>query len=194
MDTTQKLSSSFSCEIRIFEAKNIEFKSPKNLFVRYYLSTGKNQRIRLNTRKISSTSDFIWNESFSLECLGSKQSIHILKQATVVFELRQAKIHPVFGRVLGSLLLGRAEIPWNHVFESPNMEIERWVSLVSAREGFKQPKLSVGMSVRVPEEIEMGKNRRFKKWNDDECGCESKVAHFCADHEVFALAAAMEFL
>ncbi|KAG6604030.1 hypothetical protein SDJN03_04639, partial [Cucurbita argyrosperma subsp. sororia] len=202
MGAAQKLCS-FSCEIRILQAKNIEFISPKNLFVRYYLSAGNNKRIRLNTKQTSSNSEFIWNESFCLECLGSEDSIQSLKQATVVFELRRAKTQHVFGRLFGSSssssqLLGRAEIPWNQVFESPNMDIDRWVSLVSAnngsvREGFKQPKLKVGMRVRVAAEMEMEKKRRLRKWSD-ECGCESKVGHFCGDHEFFALAAAMEFL
>ncbi|XP_038882269.1 uncharacterized protein LOC120073498 [Benincasa hispida] len=194
MGASQKLSS-FNCEIRILEAKNIEFTSPKNLFVRYYLSTDNNKRIRLNTTQISSVSDFTWNQSFSLECLGSQDSIHSLQQSTIVFELRQAKSRPVFGS--SSRLLGRAEIPWSEVFESANMGIERWVSLVSANNGtVKQPKLKVGMRVRVPEEMEMNKKmKRFRKWQD-ECGCceSSKVGDFCEDYELFALAAAMEFL
>lgn len=129
-----------------------------------------------------------------MECLGTEESIHGLKQATVVFELRQAKTLPVLGTVSGSQLLGRAGIPWEDVFESPNMEIERWVSLVSGgengfgREGFfKEPKLKVGMRVRGAEEVAKEKKRRFRKWSD-EC------FDHCADHEVFALAAAMEFL
>lgn len=201
MDATQKLSF-FNCEIRILEAKNIEFTSPKNLFVRYYLSAGNNNRIRLNTAQISSISDFIWNQSFSLECLGSQDSIHTLQQSTIVFELRRAKIRPVFGRVFGrssSQLLGRAEIPWSQVFESPKMEIERCVSLVSGNnnECVKQPKLKMGMRVRVPAEMEImnKKIKRTRKWKD-ECGCceSSKVGDFCGDYDLFALAAAMEFM
>ncbi|KGN48752.1 uncharacterized protein LOC105435926 [Cucumis sativus] len=197
MGATQKLSS-FNCEIRIIEAKNIGFKSPKNLFVRYYLSTDPNKKIRLNTTQVSSISHFVWNQSFCLECLGSQESLQALQQATVVFELRRAKTRAVFGS--SSQLLGRAEIPWSDVFESQNMEIERWVSMVCGNKNgcvYKQPKLKVGMRVRVPEEMEMvdKKIKRIRKWKD-ECGCceSSKVGDFCGDFELFALTAAMEFL
>ncbi|KAG6594878.1 hypothetical protein SDJN03_11431, partial [Cucurbita argyrosperma subsp. sororia] len=191
MNTAQN-SSSFSCEISILQAINLEFKSPKNLFVRYYLSAGNNERIRLNTQQISSKFDFIWNQSLSLECLGTHDSIHALKQSTVVFELRQAKaLPPLLGRILGSRLLGRGEIPWEEVFGSPNLEIAKWVCLVREGLGLKQPKLKVGMRVRVNKmETEM-KRKRCGIWKD-ECGCNCKM-DYCADHDVFAIAAAMEF-
>ncbi|XP_023518924.1 uncharacterized protein LOC111782299 [Cucurbita pepo subsp. pepo] len=193
MDTAQN-SSSFSCEISILQAINLEFKSPKNLFVRYYLSAGNNERIRLNTQQqISSKSDFIWNQSFSLECLGTQDSIHALKQSTVVFELRQAKTLPLLGRILGwSRLLGRGEIPWEEVFGSPNMEVAKWACLVREGLGLKQPKLKVGMRVRVNKMEREMKRKRCGKWKD-ECGCNCKM-DYCADHDVFAIAAAMEFL
>ncbi|RHN69385.1 hypothetical protein MtrunA17_Chr3g0124131 [Medicago truncatula] len=39
----------FSCELRLIQARNIEFiKSTKNLFARLYLPTGNNKRIQLN--------------------------------------------------------------------------------------------------------------------------------------------------
>lgn len=92
-------------------------------------------------------------------------------------------------------------MPWEEVFESANMGIEKWVCLVCGGElglWLKQPKLKVGMRVRVGEEMEMEKKRR-RKWNnnnniDEYCGCKSHNMGHCADHDVFAIAAAMEFL
>ncbi|KAJ0096763.1 hypothetical protein Patl1_27238 [Pistacia atlantica] len=109
--------SSLSCELRIIKAKNIEFnKSTSNggFFVRYYLSTCNNKRIELNTKEISpSSGNLIWNESFSLECLGSEDSISNLKQQNVVFELRWRRTTPsCLGKKCKSQLLGKAEISW----------------------------------------------------------------------------------
>lgn len=205
MDGTEKLSC-FNLEIRILEAKNIEFKSPKTLFVRYYICAGNNnnKRIHLHTKEITSKSNFIWKEWFSLECWGTDQDS--LNQATVTLELRKAKTLPFVGVtsvIFGSQLLGRAEIPiWNHQANSD--QIEKWVCLACEESRFflKQPKLKVGMRVRVvhnQEMMEMKKRRRFGKWKkkDKYCGCNSGMAHYyCEDHDVFAIAmaASMEFL
>ncbi|KAL6277175.1 hypothetical protein ACE6H2_020776 [Prunus campanulata] len=195
--------SSLSCELRIIQAKNIEFKTTGNLFVRYYISAGNKGRIRLNTREISAKSNHVWNESISLECSGSETDAmdSCLKQESIVFELRWRSTVPVFGRIGGSQLLGRAEVQWKEVLESPNMELNQWVSVVStsghALEGVKPPKLQVGIKVRVQaDHVELEKrrqrNRRMKKW--DECGCENGHGHgcTCSDYEIFALAAVLE--
>ncbi|XP_038882268.1 uncharacterized protein LOC120073497 [Benincasa hispida] len=193
----------FSLEIRILEAKNIEFKSPKTLFVRYYISAGNNnnKRIRLSTKEITSKSNFTWKECLSLECWGKDEDS--LKQATVILELRKAKTLPFIGAtsvIMGSQLLGRAEIPiWN---DQPNSEIEKWVCLVCEEGRFllKQPKLRVEMRVRsAHNEMEIEKKRRFGKWkkdNDQYCGCNNSGMGHCEDHDVFAIAmaASMEFL
>ncbi|PRQ48769.1 putative C2 domain-containing protein [Rosa chinensis] len=195
--------SSLSCGLRIIQAKNIEFiKTTGNLFVRYYLSAGDSKKIRLNTREISTKSDHIWDESISLECNGSDSFV----RETVVFELRWRNTVPVFGRIGGSQLLGRAEVPWKEVLESPNMELDKWVTMVprstsgGAIEGVKPPKLQVSIKVGVQAEVGMEKRRlrRTKKW--DECGCEDGHGHghgygcTCSDYEIFALAALLEAL
>lgn len=81
------------------------------------------------------------------------------------------------------------------------MGIEKWVCLVCG-DGqcelglLKQPiMVKVGMRVRAGEEImEMEKKIMRRKHIDEWCGCKSHHMPHCADHEVFALAAAMEFL
>ena len=187
------LFSSLSCELRIIQAKNVESKSKGSFFVRYYLSAGNNQTIQLNTREISFKSDLSWNESFSLECHGSQDSMDNLKQQNVVFELRWRDKVPVLGKIGGSQLLGRAEIPWKQVFESPNMEIEKWVTMVSTK-GHVLPKLQVGMRIQVPAMVEVERRTRGKvnKW-DDQCGCKDGHCYSsCGDYEIFALAAVLE--
>ncbi|XP_030973356.1 uncharacterized protein LOC115993558 [Quercus lobata] len=193
-----QLLSSLSCELRIIQAKNVEFKSKGSFFVRYYLSAGNNKSIRLNTREISSKSDLSWNESFSLDCFGNQDSMDNLKQESVVFELRWRKKVPVLGKIGGSQLLGRAEIPWKQVFESTNMEIENWVTMVSTRqhvlEGAKPPKLQVGMRIQVPAMVEMeGRTQRKVNKREYECGCiDGHDYSTCRDYEIFALTAALE--
>ncbi|KAJ0040762.1 hypothetical protein Pint_26595 [Pistacia integerrima] len=200
--------SSLSCELRIIKAKNIEFNkstSKGGLFVRYYLSAGNNKRIQLNTKEISpSSGNLIWNESFSLECLGSEDSISNLRQQSVVFELRWRRTTPSFlGKKCKSQLLGRAEISWEKVLESPKMEIENWVVMPSKQsnntrvynEDVKPPSVQVAMKVEVPKLVEMKRNERLKKrGHDEECGCGDGGAFHCVDYELFALVGALEAL
>lgn len=194
--------SSLRCELRVIRAKNIESKCMGCLFVRCYISAGKNKRIRLESKEISSESNLVWNQSFSLDCFGNKQSISMLMQGTVVFELRWRNIVPVFGRIgRKSQLLGRAEIPWKSVFESSTMKIERWVVMTSKSGKYRQqdvkpPAVEISMKVVVPVmELELPKQRKIsigklRKW--DECGCVDCGCRSCADYEMFALAAAMD--
>ncbi|XP_044469125.1 uncharacterized protein LOC123198506 [Mangifera indica] len=202
--------SSLSCELRIIRAKNIELnKSISNggLFVRYYLYVGNNKRIQLNTQEISpSSGHLIWNESFSLECLGSEESISNLKQQTVVFELRWRRTTPSFlGKKCKSQLMGRGEIPWEKVLESPKMEVENWVVMASKQsdnntrvcnEDVKPPSLQVAMKVEVPKLVEMKRNEKLKKRDDhrEECGCGDAGAFHCVDYELYALMGALEVL
>ena len=165
-----QLLSSLSCEIKIIRAKNVELRTEGKLFVRCYLSAGNNQRVGLNSREISSNSDLFFDDSFSLECSGSEELIQRLMQERVVFELRWRSKIPVLGRVCKSRVLGRVEIPWESVFGSKEMEMEKWVSMVSTGgsrivdEDCKPPAVQVAMKVRMPE-----RSRRGRMW--DECGC-----------------------
>ncbi|KAG5245170.1 hypothetical protein OIU76_002656 [Salix suchowensis] len=187
-----------SIEIEIFQAKNIEFRSHGSLFVRYYLSSGKNKRIQLNSREISSKSNLLfWNESFSLECLGTDDSINNLKQETVVFELRWRNTNPILAKIGGSQLLGRAEVPWKTVLESPNLEMEKWVMLVpkqgSVPDDVKPPSVQIAMRARVPEMAEMAKkNRRNGRLKGRAC-CKDSGCR-CEDYDIFALVVALEAL
>ncbi|KAJ9177605.1 hypothetical protein P3X46_012808 [Hevea brasiliensis] len=187
--------SSLSCEIRIVQAKNIELKSHGNLFVRFYLPAGNKKKIQLNSQEISSKSNLLWNQSFSLECSGTDQdSISNLKQESVVFELRWRNTNPILGKISGgSQLLGRAEIPWKTAVESPKMEIEKCFMMLSKKtcsllvDGVKPPSLQISMKVRVPK-----MEKKKKKMLRDECGCCSGSGCKCEDYEMFALVGAFE--
>ncbi|KAJ6740837.1 hypothetical protein OIU79_000867 [Salix purpurea] len=197
---TQGLMTCLSCEIEILQAKNVEFKSHGSLFVRYYLSTGNNKRAQLNSREISAKADLFWNESFSLQCSGTEDSINSLKQQTVVFELRWRSTNPILGKVRGSQLLGRAEVPWKTVLESPKLEMEKWVRMVPNKgvvpDDVKPPSVQIAMRVRVPAMAEMEKtkrrNGRLKRWDD--CGCCQDSGCRCEDYDIFVLVAALEAL
>ncbi|KAB5556509.1 hypothetical protein DKX38_007418 [Salix brachista] len=159
------------------------------------LAQGKNKRIQLNSREISSKSNLFWNESFSLECLGTDDSINNLKQETVVFELKWRNTNPILAKIGGSQLLGRAEVPWKTVLESPNLEMKsglcwfrrRAVSLMTS------PSVQIAMRARVPEMAEMAKkNRRNGRLKGRGC-CKDSGCR-CEDYDIFALVVALEAL
>ncbi|XP_061336553.1 uncharacterized protein LOC133283674 [Gastrolobium bilobum] len=200
MDLSQNLPS-FSCELRIIQAQNVEFiKSTKNLFARLYLPAGNNRRIQLNSKKVSSKSVPFWNESFSLDCSCPQEFLDTLQQETLVLELRQSNTAPqVLRKILGSHLVGKGEIPWKEILESPNMEFKKWVKmeLVSGSgcedAMFRAPEVQVEIKIQVASAAE--NRRRLKnKWN--ECGCKHGHDHhdWCSteDYDIFALGAALE--
>lgn len=193
--------SSLSCEIQIIRARNVERQSlGSNLFVRCYLSSGEDQRVQINSQDIPSKSadQLFWDESFSLDCSGTQDSINNLKQGSVVVELHSRKnILPILG---GSKILGRAEIPWTSVFESTNMEIVEWA--IMGKENTKPMAVQIAMKViSVKETIQVKKNdsklRRSSSWDKsscacmDYCGCNSSNIFSVDDYEVFALGAAL---
>ncbi|CAN1814272.1 hypothetical protein LINPERHAP1_LOCUS27084 [Linum perenne] len=193
-----------------------------HLFVRYYLSKGNNNndKIQLETREIpsseiSSSDHLSWNESFSLDCSGTKDSINDLKSSSVVFELRwrpssRSNIlgSSILGCRAGSKLVGSGEVMWRSVMESSGMEIETWVVMCPKNskrcDGVKPPSVKIGMRVvSVPtstEKIEMrvvGIPTSNKKKNESyECGCSCRHSgyHSCGDYDALALVAAFEAL
>src|ERR1044072_3252823 len=121
---------SFSCEIRIIQAQNVGF--TKNLFTRLYLPAGDSRSsIQLDSKMVSSKSVPFWNESFSLDCSCPQEFLETLKEESLVLELRQRNgatkvLSKIFG---GSHLIGKGEIPWKAILESPNMEFKEWVKI-----------------------------------------------------------------
>nr|XP_027075710.1 uncharacterized protein LOC113699541 [Coffea arabica] len=180
MDASSQCLSSLVCEVSIIRAKNFEFKSSGDWFVRCCLPTGNNtRRVQLNSKKISSESDLFWDEFFSLECLGTEDAINSLRQGSIVFELRSIK--SVLERLTGgSKIMGRAEIPLENVFESPNIEVETW-----ARMNSKNPRLH--QDVKPPQ-----CRLRRRRW-DYSCGCKEGGCQ-SLDYDLFALGFALEAL
>ncbi|KAG5090313.1 hypothetical protein JHK82_049091 [Glycine max] len=116
-----------------------------------------------------------------------------LKKESLVVELRQSKIW-------GSHVVGKGEIPWKAIFESPNMEFKEWVKmdLVSGIDCedvmFKAPQVQVEIKIQVEKENNNRRKRLNNRW--DECGC--KQGHdqhaWCSaeDYDIFALGAVLE--
>ncbi|GAA0165381.1 hypothetical protein LIER_20799 [Lithospermum erythrorhizon] len=196
MGVSQNNTPSITCNLRIIRAKNIELKQTKNLHIRCYLSAGKNKNVQINTQEISSTSDFYFNNSFSLDCLGSQESINSLKQGNIVLELRSRNKSSVLGIIKSSSqLIGRAEIPWSKAFDSPNLEIETWVSMISktksVNEDSKPPAVQVAIEVKTIEQTKRGKNiNGLRNW--DECCCKNGGCNSCLDYDMFALGLASD--
>ncbi|KAL5556334.1 hypothetical protein UlMin_038570 [Ulmus minor] len=201
MGASQKFST-LSFEVKIIQAKSVESISRGYLFVRCYLPAGGKKRIQLNTREIPTKSDHVWNDFFSLECSTGTESSIDLEHESLVLELRWRNTVPILGKIGGSKLLGRAEIPWKEVLESPNMVLDKWVSTVSSGnrvlEGIKPPKLQVVIGVGVPAkaETETARRRRSMAENWDECGCKDRHVFGCDndEYDIFALTAAIELL
>ncbi|XXG70681.1 hypothetical protein AAC387_Pa07g0110 [Persea americana] len=181
-----------SCQLTILRAKNLELAPTGNLFIRYYLLDGNNERIKLNSGEVASTSDPIWNENVSLECHGPNDPAAGLRLQSVVFELRWRSTSPLLGRIVRSKLLGRAEISWNDVLESNGMLMEKWVTLArmsSIVVGLKAPALQVRMEVGVLEKV---KKRAPGSISWKECSC--RHCAYGRDEEIFAIAAALPVL
>ncbi|XP_028776588.1 uncharacterized protein LOC114733306 [Neltuma alba] len=192
MGLSQKFPS-FSCELRIIQAQNVEFnsKGKGSLFTRFYLSAGTNKRIQVDTQKISFQSASFWDESFCLDCSCTEEFLEILKQESIVLEVRQSNTALVLGKILGSRILGRAEIPWKVVFESPNTEFNEWVKMdLESENGVKPIKLQVEIKIQVPSASEMENQIRRSMKKREECGCK-ELGHD-HDHDIFVIAAALE--
>ncbi|XP_042038738.1 uncharacterized protein LOC121784624 [Salvia splendens] len=177
---SQTISSSFNLELRLIRARNI-FAKTREVFVRCYIPTTSNKRIRLESQQISSHSNLTWNQTFSLNCSGTPQTIQTLNQGTIVFELRCRSSATLVSRKL----LARAEMPWNDVVGIPN---EKWI-VMTAKDGYvytddvKPPALQIATKVE-----EVGEVKRRKEYNCDcmDCGC-----NYCVDYDFFALGAAL---
>ncbi|CAN1814278.1 hypothetical protein LINPERHAP1_LOCUS27084 [Linum perenne] len=202
-----------SCEIAIHQSKNVEefmitnkyYNKPHgHLFVRYYLSSGdnnNNNKIQLETREISSSDHLSWNESFSLDCSGTKDSINDLKSSSVVFELRwrPSSRSNILGRA-SSKLVGRGEVTWRSVMESSSMEIEKWVVMQPKNskrcEGVKPPSVKIEMRVKIGMRVVSVPTSTEKKNENYECGCSRRHSgyHSCGDLDALALVAAFEAL
>ncbi|KAL0423058.1 UNVERIFIED_CONTAM: hypothetical protein Sradi_0840600 [Sesamum radiatum] len=191
-------SCSLSFELRIIRARNINLKksSSRDLFVRCYLPAGGNKRVRLDSQHTSSKSDSItWDQTFSLDCSGTQDSIECLKQDTVLFELRLRR-STLF--INGSKLVARAEVPWNDIVGSTNVEIDKWVVMIPEKgcmyDDVKPPAVQIAVRVQeFGEVVERKKSSSVRRW--DECGCMDDggcKCNSCVDYEFFAIGAVLE--
>lgn len=200
MGVMEKKLPSLKCEVRIVQARNVEIKSQSStLFVRFYLSAGHNRKIQVNTREISSKSDqLMWDQSFGLECQGNEAAVEELKQQRVVFELRKKKTSSFLRKSSRSEVVGRGEVSWESVFESPGMEIERFVVMGESKnrvlEDEKPMLLKIALKVQALEEMEKMLNKKEKRLEKLCYVCSSRDCGSCncLDYEAFALACALD--
>lgn len=186
MDSQSSLSFSFSLELRLIKARNIHVSSSKEVFVRCYLSTASNKRVRIDSQEISSNSNnFIWNQTFSLNCYGSAETLNSVKKEAIVFELRCRSSAPFLAKISGSKLLARAEMAWNDVVGNPNMKSnEKWVVMTAKdkhvyTDDVKPPAIEIAMKVE-----ENKKESGRKPYN---CGCMDCGCNYCVDHDFLLL-------
>ncbi|KAH6808162.1 hypothetical protein C2S51_029270 [Perilla frutescens var. frutescens] len=183
-------SSSLSLELRLIRTRNICVNTSREVFVRCYLSTSSNKRVRIDSQEIPSSNSNLINQTFSLNCCGNQETIKSLKQRTIVFELRCRSRAPNFlARIGGSKLLARAEMPWNDVV---GKDEEKWIVMIAKdrhvySDDVKPPAVKIAMKVEEFSEMKEESGRR--KFDDDcgcncmDCGCNS--CH--VDYELFAL-------
>lgn len=200
----EEMASSLCCEIKIIQAKNLDFlSSAANIFVRCYLMADKGKKIQLNSReiKLCNSNDPCWNEYFSLECRSPHgEAAEELQRQKVVFELRWRSYSTnLFSKVVGSKLLGKVEIAWRDVLEEEGMQIERWFPLVAAggRLPAGEKPLAMQLALRVSntkkDDQKADCRRKLPPKNWEECGC---VHGSCSasDDELLAIAAVLDFL
>ncbi|KAL8110151.1 uncharacterized protein LOC141674596 [Apium graveolens] len=154
------------------------------------MSAGNNKRVRFDSKEVSS-SNMVWDQFLSLDCSGTKEATsNMLRDGTIVFELRWRSGVTIFGRTRKSLLVGKAEVPWKTVYESSTLDIEKWIVMnpnKSLPDGVKPPAVQIGMKIggAIPA---MPKATKQNKSCGDRCECKS-----CLNCQLFALDAALEF-
>ncbi|KAL7131545.1 hypothetical protein ABFS83_12G010400 [Erythranthe nasuta] len=181
---------SVDLELKIIRARNIDLKSCAELFVRCYLYAGSNKtRVKIDSEKISSKSDLTWNQTFSLNCTGTKETIKSLENGTITFELRRRiSAPPLIGRMMaGSKLVARADMRWNDVVAEKGLEIEKWVVMVPEKSGRRVCDDAVKPpAVLIAAEV---KEREVKRSSERKCG---DCNDYCVGCEYFAIGAALE--
>ncbi|KAL8047161.1 hypothetical protein ABFX02_08G221300 [Erythranthe guttata] len=178
------------------------------LFVRCYLPAGNTTRssVILDSREsimtssspmpMSDTTTTVdWNQTISLDCSGSKESIERLRQETLVLELRRRSAAPFVGRLRGSKLVGKAEVPWRTLLpdSTESMEIEKWIPMLPENGGvnvvnYRDKLPAVQMAMKISQRTE-------RKKISGACGCvDGGYSNSCVDYEFFAIEAALEAL
>ncbi|KAL4579755.1 hypothetical protein LXL04_015920 [Taraxacum kok-saghyz] len=202
-----KSPSSFHFELKIVSAKNIQVTNSKDyLFVRCYLSAGNNKRVRLESQEVFQNQLIFWKESFSLDVIAT-QPMDAIVQGTVIFELRSrtnttSVLQHLIGanaKRRGSQLLGRCEVSWRSIFESPNTESERWLVLRPKKAKTKAPSICVSVKIQTPQ-VEIMNETKTKDFNkqknklDESCGCSygQYCEHWCTDTELFSIGFVMD--
>lgn len=175
------------------------------LFLRCHVPAGGGRAIQIDSRgaeqpdgsgeTTTGARAVSWRDVASLSCDGSPACVReLVDRGTVVFEVRRRRggrrRAVMLGKVLGSELVGRAEVPWK---DAAAVAVERRVELAAPRSrpglGEEAPAvLSARMSVRVSETpVPAGRRRAGSSAHAHrrQSGCEWSVG----DEDVFAAVA-----
>eukprot|EP01018_Ginkgo_biloba_P035013 Gb_25938 [translate_table: standard] len=144
----------------VVRARNINVKEVKgtSVFVRYYVKANRNGNkvIALNTKEVSASSQPEWRETLCLECgtQGKRDIASEVRSEFIVFEVR-VRGGGLIGGMRGSKMIGRVEIPWRDLLDSPTLSIENWFPLSInggqiKKESIKPPSLHIALSVTPP--------------------------------------------
>lgn len=171
------------------------------IFLRCHVPAGGGRTIQIDSRGAErpgggeTTAVLSWRDVASLSCNGSPACVReVVDQGSVVFEVRRRRARGMLlGRVLGSELVGRAEVPWRDdaggaVAAERRVELAPPARRRRAR-GEAAPVLSARMSVRLSETVAPDDRRRRADSSSAhphrESGCEWSVG----GEDVFAAVA-----
>ncbi|XP_074560804.1 uncharacterized protein LOC141816992 [Curcuma longa] len=173
-ESTDRLSH-LKLEIRVDRLSNfnLDLSRDSAFFVRYYVVSGKGQRIRVDTREVfPSVVGPVWDEVATMECQGRVGEV--LEPHAVVFELRRRRTRTRTLFFSGSRLLGRAEVAWKEVLAAPEKSLRRCVGFGSLSSewssGLKPPGLLVELKVEAMELC--AASVKQKRIGMEKCGCE----------------------
>ena len=78
-------------------------------------------------------------------------------------------------------------------FDSPNMEMERWVMMKTKNKNMKAPSVRIAMKIEAPNGVGLVERKRKNKW-DESCGCchGDFCNSACIDSELFVIGAALD--
>jgi hypothetical protein len=178
------------------------------LFLRCHVPAGGGRAIQIDSRgaeqpdgsTAGGAGAVSWRDVASLSCDGSPAYVReLVDRGTVVFEVRRRRggrrrRAVLLGKVLGSELVGRAEVPWRDAGGGNGdvaVAVERRVDLTASSsrgtQGEEAPAavLSARMSVRVSETPVPARRRRAGSSAHAQSGCDWSVG----DEDVFAAVA-----
>ncbi|KAK3127749.1 hypothetical protein QOZ80_7AG0577930 [Eleusine coracana subsp. coracana] len=177
-------------------------------FLRCHVPAGGGRAIQIDSRAAAETDvaagAVSWRDVASLSCDGSPACVReLVERRRVVFEVRRRRRGAALRqRIMGSELVGRAEVAWrDHAAGVGGEAVERQVALAAPGNGggwrraavrgdvlTSTPVMSVRMTVRVSETAALAGGGRRRVMDESAAHRESACEWSVGDEAVFALA------